>query len=122
MGENREAANFWQHCRDTLRLMKKRGMHLDPPLVQLLGKLDAALEDLTISPKDQGHPDLLRETTPKSLRASPIPVSISTPHSAADPHRATELNIKYQQELARWQALPWWKRLKVKKPEPPRGI
>lgn len=45
-----------------------------------------------------------------------------TPHPAADPDRAFRLNVEYQQEAARWKALPWWKRLGRKKPEPPKGI
>ncbi|MBI3610870.1 MAG: DUF4062 domain-containing protein [Nitrospirae bacterium] len=42
VGENNEAAIYWQRCRDTLRLMKQRSMHLDPPLVQLLAQLEGA--------------------------------------------------------------------------------
>jgi WD40 repeat protein len=45
-----------------------------------------------------------------------------TPHPAADAGRAAELNIRYQQELAAWKALPFWKRFRTKKPEPPAGI
>jgi tetratricopeptide (TPR) repeat protein len=52
----------------------------------------------------------------------PVPVYISPPHSAADPDHAFQLNSQYQQELARWKTLPWWKRLMVKKPQPPKGI
>lgn len=40
----------------------------------------------------------------------------------ADAQGAALLNIQYQRELAAWKALPWWKRLRVKKPEPPAGI
>jgi hypothetical protein len=36
--------------------------------------------------------------------------------------RAARLNAEYQQALAQWQALPWWQRLRSKKPEPPQGI
>lgn len=43
-------------------------------------------------------------------------------HPAADLERASRLNIRYQKELKKWKALSWWKRLKVKKPEPPSGI
>jgi tetratricopeptide (TPR) repeat protein len=46
----------------------------------------------------------------------------SVAHPNADPERAARLNIHYQEELARWKALPWWKRLTVKKPEPPTGL
>jgi hypothetical protein len=47
---------------------------------------------------------------------------LPSPHPSADPVRAARLNIEHQQELARWKALPWWKRLTAKKPEPPTGI
>jgi len=50
----------------------------------------------------------------------PPPVSMSDPKAGAQ--RATQLNIQYQQALAAWQALPWWKRLRVKKPQPPEGL
>jgi hypothetical protein len=32
------------------------------------------------------------------------------------------LNIEHQRALASWEALPWWRRLRTKKPEPPKGI
>jgi tetratricopeptide (TPR) repeat protein len=54
--------------------------------------------------------------------AARLDVDGSTPHPAADPERAFRLNLQYQQELARWRALPWWQRLRAKKPEPSRGI
>lgn len=47
---------------------------------------------------------------------------VSAPHPGSDAERAAELNIRYQRELAEWNALSWWKRRKVKKPERPRGI
>lgn len=40
----------------------------------------------------------------------------------ADADHAAALDIQYQAELARWKALSWWKRLKIKKPEPPTRI
>jgi hypothetical protein len=43
-------------------------------------------------------------------------------HPGADPDRATHLNREYQHALAAWQALPFWKRMITKKPEPPSGI
>jgi ankyrin repeat protein/Flp pilus assembly protein TadD len=46
----------------------------------------------------------------------------SSPHLGADPERAYRLNLEYQQSLARWQALPWWRRLVIRKPERPAGI
>jgi WD40 repeat protein len=47
---------------------------------------------------------------------------LPTPHPAADADRAAQLNIRYQKELAAWKALPFWKRLRTKKPEHPGGI
>lgn len=46
----------------------------------------------------------------------------STPHQRADPNRAMKLNLEYQQAHAAWKALPWWKRIVMTAPEPPRGI
>ena len=51
-----------------------------------------------------------------------VSVSIPTLHPAADPECAARLNIQYHEELRRWKALPLWKRLRTKKPEPPKGI
>jgi hypothetical protein len=64
---------------------------------------------------------LLREIG-SSVDSKSISVAAPTPHPAADPERAFRLNVQYQQEAARWKALPWWKRLTAKKPEPPTGI
>lgn len=47
---------------------------------------------------------------------------VPAPHPAADPERAARLNIQFGQELARWKALPWWKRMSVKRPKAPKGI
>ena len=44
------------------------------------------------------------------------------PHPGADPLRAYRLNLEYQQNLAQWKALQWWRRLMVKRPERPTGI
>jgi tetratricopeptide (TPR) repeat protein len=45
-----------------------------------------------------------------------------TPHPSADANRAAQLNIDYQQALARWKALPVWKRFRIKRPDRPSGI
>ncbi|MEK6324266.1 MAG: DUF4062 domain-containing protein [Acidobacteriota bacterium] len=50
------------------------------------------------------------------------PVYVSTPHPGTNAERAAQLNIQYQQDLARWNALPWWKRVRTKKPDRPTGI
>jgi hypothetical protein len=58
-----------------------------------------------------------------SLPPDPAKVTLaSTAHPRANSARAAQLNMQYQQDLARWQALPWWKRLRVKKPTRPTGI
>jgi hypothetical protein len=44
------------------------------------------------------------------------------PYFWANPDRAAQMNIEYQAELARWKALPLWKRLIRKKPLPPAGV
>jgi hypothetical protein len=46
----------------------------------------------------------------------------SSAHPAADPNRAMRLNLEYQKARRQWEALPWWKRMMTKKPEPPTGI
>jgi len=57
---------------------------------------------------------MARLEVPSEQRMSP-----PDPHSPAQ--RAARLNIEFQQALARWKALPWWQRLRTRKPEPPQG-
>jgi hypothetical protein len=45
-----------------------------------------------------------------------------TPHPSTDGARAAQLNIEYQRALKNWQALPWLKRMRTRKPTPPTGI
>jgi tetratricopeptide (TPR) repeat protein len=47
-------------------------------------------------------------------------VDIPGGHPSADADRAAALN--YQKDLAAWKALPFWKRLGTKKPQPPEGM
>ena len=49
-------------------------------------------------------------------------VDIPSPHPAANADRAAALNIQYQRDLVAWRALPWLRRIRTKKPEPPTGI
>jgi hypothetical protein len=49
-------------------------------------------------------------------------IDLPAPHPRANAATAAELNRVYQEELAQWKALPWIKRIRTKKPEPPRGI
>ena len=46
----------------------------------------------------------------------------STAHPHANTAEAARLNMQYQQDLARWQALSWSQRLWVRKPTPPTSI
>jgi hypothetical protein len=41
------------------------------------------------------------------------------PHPNANPELAAKLNLKYQEEVARWKKLSWWKRIRTKPPTPP---
>jgi tetratricopeptide (TPR) repeat protein len=45
-------------------------------------------------------------------------VAISTPHPRANANEASRRNIEYQRRLSAWKALPLWKRLFTKRPEP----
>src|SRR6185295_16130345 len=53
---------------------------------------------------------------------SELIVDVPQAHPAANPNRAMQLNLEYQEALKRWNSLSWWKRLRVKKPERPSGI
>jgi hypothetical protein len=91
------------------------------PLLAFLhsqASLPQTLVDLSDPPR--GRVDI-PTPHPDPIRAS-APVDIPTPHPRADPKRAAELNRRYLEELARWTALPWWKRRAAKKPERPTGI
>jgi WD40 repeat protein len=53
-------------------------------------------------------------------RVKKPPVDIPASVKKVDANQASRLNIAYQEELAAWKALPFWKRLRIKKPEPPK--
>ena len=95
MGDDASAGQHKLRCRDALHSMHRAGMFLDPPLEKLRAQLE------TSTPARVDHP-------------APLP-------SASADDAATR-NIAHQLALAAWRALPLWKRLRVKKPEPPRGI
>lgn len=44
------------------------------------------------------------------------------PDAHADPQRAADLNRRYIEDLAQWEALPWLRRRVVRRPQRPRGI
>jgi WD40 repeat protein len=94
----------------------------------LLQALSAAIDDAANMERLEDFP-LWRDTQPEPLlkfinqnTAQAIPVDIPKPHPEADPNWAAELNIQYQQDLKKWKALPWWKRIRTKKPVRLTGI
>lgn len=58
--------------------------------------------------------------TSPALRPNVLGPSPSA-HRSANPELAARCNIEYQSELRKWEALPWWQRKTVKRPEPPNG-
>ena len=66
------------------------------------------------------EPDSPNESsTSRSSQAWAVP---STPHASADGNLASQMNMKYQAEKKRWDALPWRKRIKTPEPKRPVGI
>jgi hypothetical protein len=63
--------------------------------------------------------DLLKSLKRKiqQKQEAAIPVHIPTAHRNANPEVEAQRNIDYQRKLAEWNALPWWRRIKGKKPE-----
>jgi hypothetical protein len=49
-------------------------------------------------------------------------VAVPRGHPGAASDRVAALNIAYLKDLAAWNALPFWKRMGTKKPQPPEGI
>jgi len=47
---------------------------------------------------------------------------VSTAHPKADPERAMRLNLEHIKAMKRWNALPWWRRIRTQKPMRPTGI
>jgi tetratricopeptide (TPR) repeat protein len=97
------------------------------PLAEELTGFRARLHDLADDERAQLYAALGEQAAlvqeGMSLPPDPAKVTLaSTAHPRANSARAAQLNMQYQQDLARWQALPWWKRLRVKKPTRPTGI
>ena len=57
-----------------------------------------------------------------ATEAAPVEILSFRGHHGGDPDRATRLNLEYQRRLADWKALSGWKRIRTKRPEPPKGI
>jgi hypothetical protein len=104
----------WEACLAQLQNLA------DTERVQLYAVLgeDAAM----VRQMAEVNPPAARDMRPSQAQTPLEPVLIPTPHPAADPERAVEQNAEYQQKLARWQALPWWKRWRAPKPVRPAGI
>jgi tetratricopeptide (TPR) repeat protein len=62
------------------------------------------------------------QITHKRAQPTDVAVSVFIPHPTADAERDARANVRYRQELAEWNALPWWKRLTGRKPKPPPGV
>lgn len=66
------------------------------------------------------------EFTPSDAQVNPPaaePYSVRfIPRQRTGAERAAQINLKYQQVLAEWNNLPWFKRIKTPKPKPPSGI
>lgn len=76
-------------------------------------------------PKTPSKPEFAVELPSQSEQRSTgthSVVDVPQAHPAANPNRAMQLNLEYQEALKRWNSLSWWKRLRVKKPERPSGI
>jgi hypothetical protein len=102
-GREEDAFSYLNRCWQVLRMMKEKDMEYDPLLVKILKVLDAYFLK-----------------TEKNI-STPL-VKVPSPHPNADPEKAASLNIQYQEALRVWKSLPWWKRLRTAKPEPPGNI
>ncbi len=77
-----------------------------------------AVEEHAFAPPLQERSNTSHQHTPRGSTQVHIP----SPHPRADPEAAVRLNIQHQKDLKAWKSLPWWKRIREKKPEPPKGI
>jgi tetratricopeptide (TPR) repeat protein len=105
-----EASKWLRKAYDVLGGLRRRGLFLSAQDEQVLAQLRAKVEGGTVP-----------TTAGADRRASPA-VSVPTPHPRADPEGAARPNIEHHAARRQWEALPWWKRLLTKRPEPPTGI
>lgn len=85
---------------------------------------EGVLQEIVISESDaRANRELRQADGPKggSIAASDA-YRGSPPHALSDANRAAEMNIAYQRELAHWKSLPWWERLRTRRPQRPTGI
>jgi hypothetical protein len=94
--------------------MERRGMPVDPPLRAALDQVASRM----LMPNGTRQPVVADTASRRDRKETSMPV----PRANSDPDVATRRNLEYQRELAKWHALPWWKRLRTRKPEPPQGI
>ncbi len=99
-----EARAWWRKVYDVLSGMKERGLFVSAEDEQALAQLRQKVEG-----------ESAQSSRPRGYAGSPA-------HPAADPDRAAQLNVEYQEKLKEWQDLPLWRRLWRKRPEPPKGI
>ena len=92
--------DYWQRAYEVLSSMMARGLFVSQNDTNVLAQLRARLEE----------PDPF------------IHVDTPMPDPKHDAKRAQQLNIEYQQKLAAWETLPWWKRWRTPEPKPPEGI
>jgi hypothetical protein len=69
----------------------------------------------------------VKSSSIEMIPGTPMPGEIArsagaVPHASADSDRAAQLNLEYQKALTQWKALSFWKRLRTKRPRPPKGI
>ena len=83
------------------------------------GRIVLAGQIASVQSEINARLERMTESGPKTTVRS---IDVPAPHPGADPDRAAEMNLEYQRELARWKALPWWKRVRTPRPKPPRGI
>ena len=91
---------YWQRAYEILSSLMARGVFVSANDTNALAQLRARLEG----------PDPF------------TPVDTPMPDPQHDANRAQRLNLEYQEKLAAWEALPWWKRWRTPEPQPPEGI
>jgi len=79
-----------------------------------------AKEPLGNVPASSSNPSPRMEAS--SRQGSPAGVRTPTAVRRSDVNCAAQLNIQYQDDLKRRQALPWWRRMLIPKPKRPEGI
>jgi hypothetical protein len=108
-----DAGDWWSRTYELLADMKARGVLL--PTDEKF--LDSARGKLRQAESTGGEDSSAQSSRRITTYAEP-----SRPHPAADGARAAQLNMEYIAARKAWEALPWLKRIRTPKPEPPSGI